>query len=141
MQLKIHNVSMPVVPLIHVTTKMIKSLQCIYNKGLVSYIKTLFKIKNNPSVKFANIRDNLVIKTCKKKNKRFSRKLLCAKLKEKRRNRRDKQKQNIVRIKETAPDQNAINLTLTELSESHKSLLQKGPSFVPTPSDINWYEV
>ena len=86
-------------------------------------------------------RDNLAIKTCKKKNKRFSRKQLCAKLKEKRRNRRDKQKQNIVRIKETAPDQNAINLTSTELSESQKSLLRKGPSFVPTPSDINWYEV
>ena len=41
----------------------------------------------------------------------------CAKLKEKRRNRRDKQKQNIVRIKETAPDQYTINLTSTELSE------------------------
>ena len=47
-QLKIHNVSMPVVHLIHVTTEMIKSLQYIYNKGLISYIKTLFKIKNNP---------------------------------------------------------------------------------------------
>ena len=39
---------MPVVPLIHVTTEMIKLLQYIYNKGLISYIKTLFKIKNNP---------------------------------------------------------------------------------------------
>ena len=47
-QLKIHNVSMPVVHLIHVTTEMIKSLQYIYNKGLISYIKKLFKIKNNP---------------------------------------------------------------------------------------------
>ena len=47
-QLKTHNVSMPVVHLIHVTTEMIKSLQYIYNKGLISYIKTLFKIKNNP---------------------------------------------------------------------------------------------
>ena len=47
-QLKIRNVSMPVVHLIHVTTEMIKSLQYIYNKGLISYIKTLFKIKNNP---------------------------------------------------------------------------------------------
>ena len=47
-QLKIHNVSMPVVHLIHVTTEMIKSLQYIYNKGLISYIKTLFKIKSNP---------------------------------------------------------------------------------------------
>ena len=42
-------------------------------------------------------RDNLVIKTCKKKNRRFSRKQLRAKSKEKRRNRRHKQKQNIVR--------------------------------------------
>ena len=47
-QLKIHNVSMPVVHLIDVTTEMIKSLQYIYNKGLISYIKTLFKIKSNP---------------------------------------------------------------------------------------------
>ena len=77
-------------------------------------------------------RDNLVIKTCKKKNGRFSRKQLCAKL-----NRREKQKQNIVRTKETAPDENAINLTSTELSESQKLLIRKGPSFVPTPSDIS----
>ena len=47
-QLKTHNVSMPVVHLIHVTTEMIKSLQYIYNKGLISYNKTIFKIKNNP---------------------------------------------------------------------------------------------
>ena len=45
------------------------------------------------------------------------------------------------KIKETAPDQNAINLTSTGLSESQKSLLRNGPSFVPNPSDINWYEV
>ena len=82
----------------------------------------------------------LVIKTDKKKD-RFSWKLLCTKFKEKRRTRRDKQKQNIVRVKETAPDQNAINLTSTELSQPQKSLLQKGSSFVPTPSDINCYEV
>ena len=30
---------------------------------------------------------------------------------------------------------------ITEISESQKSLLRKGSSFVPTPSDINWYEV
>ena len=35
-QLKIQNVSMPVVHLIHVTTKMIKSLQYVYNKALIS---------------------------------------------------------------------------------------------------------
>ena len=48
-QLKFHNVSMPVVHLIHdVTIEMIKSLLYIYNKGLIIYIKTLCKIKNNP---------------------------------------------------------------------------------------------
>ena len=52
-----------------------------------------------------------------------------------------KQKQKIIRIKETTPDQNAINLTSTELLESQKSLLRKEPSFVPTPSDFNWHEV
>ena len=43
LQLNIDNVSMPVVHLIYVTTEMIKSLQYIYNKDLMSYIKTLFK--------------------------------------------------------------------------------------------------
>ena len=36
------------------------------------------------------------------------------------------------------PDQNAINLTDYVLNDSEKSLLIKGPSFIPTPSDINW---
>ena len=48
-QLKFRNVSMPVVHLIHdVTIEIIKSLLYIYNKGLIIYIKTLCKIKNNP---------------------------------------------------------------------------------------------
>lgn len=45
-QLKIHDVSIPVVHLIHVTRKMIKWLQCIYNKDLISQI--LFKVKTLP---------------------------------------------------------------------------------------------
>ena len=85
-------------------------------------------------------RDNLVITTYKKKNRRFWRKQLFAKFKEKK-NRMDKQKKSNVRIKESTPDQNAINLTSTELSESQKWLLRKGPSFLPIPSDVNWYEV
>ena len=27
------------------------------------------------------------------------------------------------------------------LSEDQKTLLKKGPSFIPTPTDINWYDV
>ena len=38
-------------------------------------------------------------------------------------------------IRQNAPDQNAINLFVEQ-----KSLLEKGPSFVPTPFDINWHE-
>ena len=41
-------------------------------------------------------------------------------------------------IKATCPDQNAINLSTQELSVGEKSLLRKGPLFVPDPTDINW---
>ena len=44
--LKIRDVSIRVVHLIHVTRKMIKSLQCSYNKDLISQI--LFKVKALP---------------------------------------------------------------------------------------------
>ena len=71
------------------------------------------KIKQRQFCKYS--RDNVVITTYKKKNRRFSRKQLRAKLKEKKRTRRDKQNENIIRIREIAPDQNAINLTSTEL--------------------------
>ena len=42
---------------------------------------------------------------------------------------------------ENVPDQNAIDLRNAVLSEDQKTLLKKGPSFVPTPTDINWYNV
>ena len=57
---------------------------------------------------------------------------MCPKLKEKKITRK---------VKISKELKNTINLTSTELSEPHKSLLQKGPSFVPTPSDVNWYDV
>ena len=38
---------MPVVHLIHMTTEMMKSLQYTFNEGIITYIKKLFKIKNN----------------------------------------------------------------------------------------------
>ena len=47
-QLKIHKVSIPVVHVIHGTTEITRSLQGIYNKDLISYIKMLFKRKSNP---------------------------------------------------------------------------------------------
>ena len=44
-------------------------------------------------------------------------------------------------IKANAPDQNAINLSITNLPKAQESLLMKGPSFVPILSDVNWYEM
>ena len=41
-------------------------------------------------------------------------------------------------IKAKGPDQNVINVSTTTLTEAQKSLLMKGPSFFPTPSDVNW---
>ena len=44
----------------------------------------------------------------------------------------------IEEAKTTNPEQNAINLSSKASSPAEKSLLKKDPSFVPTPTDINW---
>ena len=43
-------------------------------------------------------------------------------------------------IKQNAPDQNDINLSSAVLSVEQKYFLPKGPSFVPTFTDMYWYE-
>ena len=63
------------------------------------------------------------------------------KRKEKRKRYRSNKKQSIKEIKQNAHNQNAINFSNSLVSEVQKSLLKKGPSFVPVPTDINWYEV
>ena len=42
------------------------------------------------------------------------------------------------RESKTSPEQNAINLSSKVLSPAEKSILKKGPSFVPIPADIHW---
>ena len=32
----------------------------------------------------------------------------------------------------------SINLSNKDLSHAEQSLLREGPSFIPTPTDINW---
>ena len=68
-----------------ISKKQFKSLNCKMKR---INDKERKKIKQRQIRKYN--RDNLVIKTCKKKNRRFSRKQLRAKSKEKRRKRRDK---------------------------------------------------
>ena len=43
--------------------------------------------------------------------------------------------------KKKLPNQNAINLTNIELNQHQQSLLKKGPSFIPTPKDVNWFNL
>ena len=39
------------------------------------------------------------------------------------------------------PDQYAINLSSKVLTTPQKSVLAKGPSFIPTPNDVSWLSV
>ena len=67
----------------------------------------------------------------KRRNHNNQRKLLC----------REKERKIIEEAKTTCPDQNAINLSNKDLSHAEQSLLRKGPSFIPTPTDIKWYNL
>ena len=75
-----------------------------------------------------------------KRNRRFKRNIAIDKRKEKRKRYKARKKNDIKEIIENAPDQNAINLSNAVLSEDQKTLLKKGPSFIPTPTNINWYD-
>ena len=44
-------------------------------------------------------------------------------------------------LPKTEPDQNAINISCINLTSPQNSLLAKGPSFIPSPTDINWHEL
>ena len=50
-------------------------------------------------------------------------------------------KERIKKIKENSPDQNAINLSTRDLTPSQKPVLAKGPTFLPTPTSVNWLDV
>ena len=49
-------------------------------------------------------------------------------------------KERIRKAKEEGPDQNAINLSSKVLT-LQKLVLAKGPSFIPTPNDVNWLNI
>ena len=77
----------------------------------------------------------------RKRNRRFKRNIAIDKRKEKRKRYKARKKNDIKEIIENAPYQNAINLSNAVLSEDQKTLLKKGPSFIPTPTNINQYDV
>ena len=96
--------------------------------------------KQNRKRRRDNISNNNNIRKLKK-NRGFDRYLLTQQRKIKNKRRKENYLNKINEIKATGPDQNAINVSTTTLTEAQKSLLMKGPSFFPTPSDVNWYEM
>ena len=52
-----------------------------------------------------------------------------------------KERKIIEEAKATCPDQNAINLSNKDLSYAEQSLLRKGPSFIPKPTDMSCYNL
>ena len=54
---------------------------------------------------------------------------------------REKERKIIEIAETTCPDQNAMNLSNKELLRAEQAFLWKNPSFIPTPTDINWYSL
>ena len=48
----------------------------------------------------------------------------------------EKKRKTIEEVKKICSDKNAINLSNKDLSHAEQSLLRKGPSFIPTPTDL-----
>ena len=69
-----------------------------------------------------------------KQDRRFSSKQQIEKKREKRKRAKLNRKERIRKAKGEGPDQNAFNLSSEVLTSPQKSVLGKGPSFIPT----NW---
>ena len=93
--------------------------------------------KQNRKRRIDNISNNNNIGKLKK-NRGFDRYLLTQQRKIKNKRRKENYLNTINEIKAKGPDQNVINVSTATLTEAQKSLLMKGPSFFPTPSDVNW---
>ena len=89
------------------------------------------KLSRNKITEHHNITDK------KRKNRRFSKRQLLNKKELKRVRHKNNYRERVNFAKVHGPDQNAINLSILNLTLPKKSLLSKGPFFVPTPKDIN----
>ena len=76
-----------------------------------------------------------------KRSRRFTRKYLIKKKRGKRKRVKLNRKERIRKAEEEGPDQNAINMSLKMLTTQQKSVLTRGPSFIPTPNVANWLNV
>ena len=75
------------------------------------------------------------------KNRRLSKDEISVKKKNKSTRNKTNNKRRISLAKESGSDQYAINLCCLNFTSPQKPLLAKGPLFIPTPADINWFEI
>ena len=76
-----------------------------------------------------------------KKNRRYSQENRKAKIRQNKKERKNRKKKELAEIKKSLPNQNAINLTNIEFNQHQQSLLKKGPSFIPIPKDLTWFNL
>ena len=93
--------------------------------------KTTIKIPKRQYYYFDHPQKNRRFRKSKRRHHNNQRKLLY----------REKERKIIEEAKTACPDQNAINLSNKDLLHAEQSLLRKGPSFIPRPTDINWYNL
>ena len=125
----------------NIKTKTARENYKLINKSVAEKIAILernIKFRHTRKQERDHMQPNIV---ARKRNRRFKKEIIMNKRKEKRKRYRSKKKEKLKLIKQNAPDLNAINLSKTILTEEEKSVLIKGPSFVATPTDINWYDV
>ena len=110
--------------------------------SILKYVEPKFQklsndIKSRHLRKYERDRIKIIESACR--NRRFRKRKRKRLNKERKKNWLEKKRQITASAKANCPNQNAINLSNKELSSACKSLLAKGPNFVPTPYDINWY--
>ena len=72
-----------------------------------------------------------------RKNRHFPRNKFEREKREEKKRNKCSFKERIKKIEENSPDKNAINLSTRDLTPSQKSVLAKGPTFLPTPTSVN----
>ena len=107
----------------------------------VRYMEKAIRHRHSRKLLRDKITEHHNIDSKKRKNCFFSKKQLINKKKLKQVRHKNNYREQIQFAKVNGPDENTINLSSLNLTSLQKSLLSKGPSFVPPPKDVNWYEL
>ena len=76
-----------------------------------------------------------------KKNRRYSQEKRKSKIRQNKKDTKIRKKKELAKIKKNLLNQNAINLTNIQLSQHQQSLSKKGPSFLPSSKDVDWFNL